>query len=209
MKRFALVLALLVVSAAGCGNDMNLAGTKLTLTAVNPNVGQAVFHLDCSPSGGDVPDPSAACTALRRDPRLVTAPQPFACFGGPTSWFDVTIAGRLAGKPVQQRFSTCWTPQMPTLKKLGLAGSLERHVLKRRHGIVAPGIPHRFPRGTLRPGDLLVCRILHHRLQLGIPETVGPIGSTGTGGRGVVRVTLRGARHSDGSVTAYCYRDSA
>jgi hypothetical protein len=40
MKRLVLVLPLLWI-AVGCGSGMNLAGTKLTLTAINPNVGQA------------------------------------------------------------------------------------------------------------------------------------------------------------------------
>src|SRR5436190_11972543 len=126
MKRFALALGLFVLpAAAGCGDSgMNLAGTKLTLTAVNSNVGQAVFHLDCGPAGGDVMDPAAACSALGHDPALITAPQPYTCIGGTFSWFDMTISGRLAGKLVHRKFSTCWTPQMATLKKLGLASSL-------------------------------------------------------------------------------------
>ena len=208
MKRLVLALPLLLV-AAGCGSGTNLASTKLTLTAVNPNVGQAVFHLDCGPAGGDVSDPAAACAALGRDPTLVTSPQPFTCFGGPSSWFDVTISGRLDGKPVQQQFSTCWTPQMATLRKLGLASWLTRHVLRRRDGIVRPGIRRTFPPGTLRPGDILICRILHHRLQLGIPARFGSIGSTGFGGKNVVTVTLTGARYADGSVTAGCHRGNA
>ncbi len=204
MKRLA--LALLVLSAAaGCGSGMNLAGTKLTMTAVNSNVGQAVFHLDCGPTGGDVSDPAGACAALGHDPKLVTSPQPYTCIGGTTSWFDMTISGRLAGKPVHRRFSTCWTPQMATLRKLGLANSLGRHVLRRRHGIVLPGTTRAFLPGTLRPGDLLTCTILHHRLQLGIPERFGPIGSTGVGGKNVASVTLTGNRHLDGSVSASCH----
>jgi hypothetical protein len=206
MKR--LVLGLLVLGLTGCGGGMNLAGTRLTLTAVNPNVGQAVFHLDCAPTGGDVTDPSAACAALGHDPKLVTAPQPFMCIGSTTSWFDMTISGRLAGKPVHRKFSTCWTPQMATLDKLGLARSLSRHVLRRRHGVVLPGATRTFPPGTLRPGDLLVCKIDHHRPQLGIPDRFGSMGSTGFGGKNVVTATLTGTRHGDGSVTASCHRDS-
>jgi len=202
MKR--LVLGLLVLGLTGCGGGMNLSGTKLTLTAINPNVGQAVFHLDCGPTGGDVTDPSAACAALGHDPKLITSPRPFTCIGGPSSWFDMTISGRLAGKPVHRKFSTCWTPQMATLDKLGLARSLGRHVLRRRHGVVLPGIPHTFPSGALRPGDLLVCKIPHHELQMGIPDTIGSIGSTGT-----ASLTLSGRRHADGSVTASCRRNSA
>jgi hypothetical protein len=209
MKRLAVVLLVLLPLTAACGSSTNLAGTKLTLTAVNPNVGQAVFRLDCGPAGGDVADPSSACAALGHDPTLVTAPQPFTCVGGPTSWFDMTISGRLAGKAVHRKFSTCWTPQMATLDKLGLAKSLERHVLRRRHGLMLPGLKRTFPPGTLRPGDLLVCKILHHRLQLGIPDTFGSIGSTGIGGRDVVSVTLSARRSADGSIAARCRRGSS
>jgi hypothetical protein len=203
MKRLALAL-LLLSAAAGCASGRNLAGTKLTLTAINPNVGQAVFHLDCGPAGGDVTDPSAACASLGRDPTLITSPKPFTCLGGPSSWFDMTISGRLAGKRVHEKFATCWTPQMATLQKLGLARSLGRHVLRRRRGVVHPGGRRTFPRGTLRPGDILVCMTLHHRVQLGIPDTFGSIGSAGTGGRDVVSLNLAGTRKADGSVTARC-----
>ena len=199
VKRIAVALFLLSV-AAGCGGGMKLAGTKLTLTAINRNVGLAVFHLDCSPSGGDVSDPAAACSALARDPKLVTSPQPFSCLGGPSSWFDVTVAGDLAGKPVQRKFSTCWTPQMATLGKLGLVSSLERNLRPRRHGVVVRGVPRTFPPGTLRPGDVLVCGILHG-VQLGIPDRFGSIGLVGTSNG-----TLSGARHHDGSVIATCRR---
>jgi hypothetical protein len=214
-------LALLVLALAGCGSGMNLAGTRLRLTAINPNVGLAVFHLDCGPSGGDVNDPAAACSALGHDPRLVISPQPFTCLGGPTSWFDVTIAGRLAGKPVDRKFSTCWTPQMATLGKLGIANSLGRHVRPRRRGLVLARRTHTFPPGTLRPGDLIVCTILHHRLELPIPQRQDPIGKTGVrfGGKLVevgnspnetiknaVNVTLSRTRNANGSITASCHR---
>ena len=208
MKRLLLALPVLLV-AAGCGSGTKLAGTKLTLTAVNPTVGQAVFHLERGPAGGDVADPAAACAALGRDPTLVTSPQPYTCLGGPSSWLDMTITGRLDGKPVHRKFSTCWTPQMATLKKLGLARSLTHHILRRRDGIVRPGIRRTFPPGTLRPGDILICRILNHRLQLGIPTGFGSIGSAGFGGKNVVAVTLTGARHADGSVTGSCHRGNA
>ena len=220
MKRLPLALPLLWI-AAGCGGTISLAGTKLTLTAVNPNVGQAVFHLACGPAGGDVSDPAAACVALGRDPKLVTAPQPYTCLGGPSSWFDMTISGRLAGKPVHRTFSTCWAKGMPTLDELGLTSSLMRHVRPRRHGVVLRGVRHTFSRGRLRPGDLLVCEILHHKLALAIPERGHSIGGTGAtfGGKLVevgnspnetikdqVNVSLTGRRNADGSITARCYR---
>ena len=207
MKRIS--LALLLLALTGCGSRMNLAGTKLTLTAINPNVGQAIFHLDCEPLGGDVSDPAAACAALGRDPKLITSPKPFTCIGSTTSWFDMTITGRLGGKPVKRKFATCWTPQMATLDKLGLARSLGRHVLKRRRGVVRPGIARAFPPGALRPGDLLICKIPHRHLQLGIPDSFGPIGSAGASGGNGLSVTLTGARRADGSVAASCHRGSS
>lgn len=220
MKRLALILPILAVSVA-CGSGRNLAGTKLTLTAYNPNIGLAVFHLDCGPTGGDVSDPAVACSSLGHDPKLVTSPQPFTCLGGPQSWFDMTIAGRFAGRPLQRKFSTCWTPQMAMLDKLGLANTLRRHVRPRRRGLVLAGATHTFPPGELRRGDLIVCTILHHRLELPISGNQGPVGRTGVGFGGkyvevgnspevttvdVVHVSLGGTRNADGSITANCRR---
>jgi hypothetical protein len=220
MKRLALILPVLAVTVA-CGSGMNLSGTKLNVRAIDPSEGLAVFRLDCGPTGGDVTDPSAACSALAHDPKLVTSPQqPIVC-GGPDSDFDVTISGRLAGKHVRQTVSTCWTPGMPTLDKLGLLTSLHRNLRPRRRGLVLAHRTHTFPAGALRPGDLIVCTILRHRLALPIPEHGEPIRGTGVefGGKLVevgdspdettidaVDVTLKGKRNPDGSITASCFR---
>lgn len=206
MKRVA--LALLIALVAGCGGGTNIAGTHLRFTAFNQTVGLAVFHLDCAPAGGDVADPASACAALSRSPELVTSPKPFTCLGGPSSWFDMTITGQLAGKEVRDTFSTCWTPQMATLDKLGLARTLDRHVRHRRSGVVAKYTSRTFPPGALRPGDLITCRVGGHDLQIGVPEG-GPFSSTGYGGVGVVGATLTAARHADGSITASCRRESS
>ena len=41
--------------AAGCGGGRSASpATELTMLAVNANVGRAVFHVDCSPAGGDL-----------------------------------------------------------------------------------------------------------------------------------------------------------
>ena len=201
MKRAALALPL-VVLAAGCGGSAKLASTHLTLTALNPIVGMAVFHLDCQPTGGDVADPAAACAAIAHDPKLVTAPTPFTCIGGTTSWFDVTIDGRLDGKPVHRKFSTCWTRQSATLAGLGLGRSVSGHIRPRRRGVVQPSSSQVFPPGALRPGDLLTCTMLGHDLKLGVADRVGSLGSVGFGGD--VNVTLTGTRHADGSIAAGC-----
>lgn len=194
MKRAALG-AVLVVLAAGCGSGGSSAlRTQLTLTALNPIVGMAVFHLDCSPAGGDVANPAAACAALANDPQLVTAPQPYTCLGGPTSWFDMTISGRLAGTPVHQKFATCLAHGMPTIDKFELFKNFDRHIRPQRQGQVTAGRSITFPAGALRPGDLLVCAE-HPRVTLGVPDTFGPIGRSGS---------LTGTRHRDGSITARC-----
>jgi hypothetical protein len=143
MKRAALALSL-VALAAGCGGSHAARhATRLTLTASSGMAGEAVFHLDCAPVGGDVADPAAACAALQRDPKLVTSPQGFTCWGD--GW-NVTISGRLAGGPVHTRFLTCWTPQSRTLAKLGAApwgrqeaDFFQRHLVHRT--ITYPRLP--------------------------------------------------------------------
>lgn len=113
---------------------------------------------------------------------------------------------------------------MATLGKLGIASSLIRHVRPRRRLLALAHRTHTFPAGALRPGDLIVCRILHHRLELGIPEGHDSIGETGMrfGGKLVevgnspnettkdaVNITLSGKRNLDGSITASCRRGTA
>jgi hypothetical protein len=194
MKRAALG-AVLIVLAAGCGSGgSSLPRTHVTLTALNTNVGMAVFHLDCSPAGGDVADPAATCAALAADPRLVTAPKPYTCLGGPSSWFDMTISGRLGGKPVHESFATCLARGMPTIDKFELFKNFNRHIRPRRHGRVTAGRSITFPAGALRPGDLLVCAE-HPRITLGLSDRFGPLGSSRS---------LTGTRHRDGSITARC-----
>lgn len=130
------LLAVGVALLVGAGLALALAvssgeepRTELTLTATNSFVGRAVFRLRCQPPEGDVPDPSAACAALARNPQLVTNPKPFTCFGGTFSWWELTIAGRLDGDPVAVKTSTCWTPQMALIEALGIGwNELEEHV---------------------------------------------------------------------------------
>jgi hypothetical protein len=124
--------------------------------------------------------------------------------GGPFSWWDVQIDGRLDGTSVHRSFSTCWTPQMATLGRLGLTWQqLHAHLEPRRHASVMPGVPRTLT--GLRPSDLVTCEILGHRLQMGVPSNVGGQSSTGYGGSDVVSVTLVATRHRDGSVAADCH----
>jgi hypothetical protein len=179
--------------------------TELTLLAVNPYVGRAVFHLRCAPAGGDLGDPARACAAVAARPQLITRPKPFVCFGGTFSWWDVTITGRLRGRSIHTHTSTCWTPQMATIRRLGLGWqSLRAHLVPRRREAVLPSTRQTFPSGVMRPGDLVTCKILGHELEDGVPIEYGT-SSQGYGGKNVTSVTLSVTHHRDGSVTASCH----
>jgi hypothetical protein len=180
------------------------------MVALNSWVGRAVFHLACSPATGDLPSPASSCLALKTKPELVTSPKPSICIGSTTSWWDITITGRLNGKSIRRSFSTCWTTQMETLDRLGLTwDSLRKHLVPRRHEDVFPGTSRVFPPGVLRATDLVTCVILGHRLELGVPiQTDGPA-STGYGGVNVTSVTLQVAHNSNGTVSASCHRANA
>jgi hypothetical protein len=195
---------LLVVALLGCGGGGDATETRLTILAVNPNVGRAEFRLSCEPAAGDLPSPERACAALRETPELVTSPEPFTCMGGTFSWWDITISGRLGGRPLHSRTSTCWTPQMDLIGKLGIGPALDAHLLPRRSESLIGGEQRTIPPGVLRPGDLVVCEIAGRRLELGIPIETGVSPETGYGGAGVRTLTLTATRHHDESVTARC-----
>jgi hypothetical protein len=200
---------LLAVSLGGCSSSMDNPATDLRLLAINSSVGRAAFHLTCRPEGGDLSRPARACAALASEPGLVTHPKPFTCVGGTFSWWEITISGRLDGRPVRARVSTCWTPQMAMIDRLGIGwDSLRAHLLPRRRQQVMPGLPQTFPSGALRPGDLVTCTILGHKLEDGVPIEYGA-SSTGYGGKSIVSVNLTVAHNRDGSVAADCHRGDA
>src|SRR6266550_7408000 len=199
----ALALCAIANQASG-GNTM--PGTSLTIVALNEHVGRAVFHLRCDPAGGDVPSPAKACAALAQQPELVTNPKPFVCRGGPQSHWLVRIRGRLNEQRPNLSFSTCWTPQVPTIGQFGLTGEvLRKHLVPRREKSVPAGKAHRYPPGALRATDLVDCNILGYRLSVGIPIEAGRSASVSFGGTHPI-VVLMVAHNRDGSVTATCHR---
>jgi hypothetical protein len=209
--RFGLVISLLLiaVSLVGCSDRVVDPSTRLTILAVNASVGRAVFHLDCTPPGGDVGNAARACAAVATQPELVTNPKPFTCAGGTFSWWDITITGRLNGHPIRTQTSTCWTPQMAMIDRLGIGWqSLQAHLLPRRRQAVPPGIQRTFPAGLLQPGDLVTCDILGHKLEIGVRTQFGT-SSAGYGGKNVISVVLSVTHNRDGSVTASCRRGNA
>ena len=208
MRRIAPLIATATLLPVGCSSGGRpLPATHLTVLALNPYVGRAVFHLECRPAGGDLPHPDRACAAVASTPRLVTRPQPFTCFGGTVSWWEVIVSGSLDERPIRRSFSTCWTPQMPTLARLGMTWSvLRKHLVPRRHETVLPGTTRTFAPDALRAADLVTCDIRGHHLAVGVPLQRGPDARTsnGYGGAGIVSVTLTVAHHADGSVAASC-----
>lgn len=207
MRNLAAACLLLIAAiVVGCAGKSAASPTRVTILAINPNVGRAVFHLSCAPAGGDIPDPAGACAALAAAPDLVTRPEPFSCIGGFNSWWDLTISGRLRGHPFHSHTSSCWTPQMLLIGKLGIAQTLEAHLLPRRHEELIGHEQRTFPPSAMRPGDLVTCKIHGRRLEDGVPlEVVGGGSEAGFGGGGVTTITLRVERHRDGSVTATCF----
>jgi hypothetical protein len=201
-------LLLIAASLVGSSDGAIHSSTQLRILALNSYVGRAAFHLTCEPTGGDIGDPAAACAAIGAAPELVTDPKPFACRGGPASWWDITITGRLQGQPIRTHTASCWTPQMELIGRLGIGRSLQAHLLPRRHEAVMPGIPRTFAARVLRPTDLVTCKILGHKLEQGVPIPIGTA-STGYGGKKVTSVVLSVDHNADGSVRASCHRGKA
>jgi len=174
-----LPVCLLVIMAllTGCGGgDIRVKQgstaqeTSVTILAVNEHVGRAVFRLSCQPAGGDVPSPARACAALEEAPELLTSPKPFTCLGGTFSWWDITIAGRLHGLPIQSHTASCWAPQMDLLRRLDIVDSLEDHLLPRARQELGGGEQRTYPPGVLEPGDLVACEANGRRLGQGVPN---------------------------------------
>jgi hypothetical protein len=182
-------------------------GTALNIVAVNPNVGRALFHLRCAPARGDLPDNATACAALASMPTLVRSPKPFVCWGGTTSWWDIMISGRLDGQRIRRTVSTCWTPQMATIDRLGLGRDsvLQSHLVPRRQENVIPGVRRTFLPGVLRAGDLLTCDILGHHLEAGVPSRSGEPSSVGISGNHIDIAILQVSRDRGGTVSASCH----
>jgi hypothetical protein len=207
MRLSALVIAALTLSTAAGHADggQSTPSTSVRIVALNASVGRAVFHLDCAPTGGDLPDPSTACAALDQRPELVTRPEPAICRGGPGSHWAVRISGWLHGQAIRQAFETCWSLRMPMIEQFGLTWAVLRsHLLPRRHKRVPAGTTRRFAPGVLRAIDLVTCDIRGHRLKVGVPVVVGRA-SVSYGGTYPVAV-LTVAYNRDGSVTASCRR---
>ncbi|MCO7221989.1 SSI family serine proteinase inhibitor [Klenkia sp. PcliD-1-E] len=86
-----------------------VGGTALTVVVDPDGTGESVVvgTLSCDPTGGDVPDPAAACAQVAAvGPAGFAAPDPGAVctqqYDGPQT---ATVSGTVAGQPVDASFS--------------------------------------------------------------------------------------------------------
>lgn len=208
MRLVVLTIAVLVLAGSASRAEARPASpsTSLTIVALNAQVGRAVFHLQCDPSGGDMPNPTKACAALAEQPDLITNPKPFVCRGGPQSQWLIKISGRFNEQLPNLSFSTCWTFQTPLIARFGLTWKiLRKHLVPRRRQSLRAGRTARFPPGALRATDLVSCDILGHHLAVGVPVEAGGSATMSYGGTHPI-VVLTVTHNRDGSVTARCYR---
>jgi hypothetical protein len=93
---------------------------------------------------------------------------------------------------------------MRLIGKLGIARSLQAHLVPRRRQAIVIGERVTYPAGALRPGDLVACKTHRFRLRAGVP-LIYEAGGSGEGwGGSRIEYMLRVVRHRDGSVTARC-----
>jgi hypothetical protein len=116
--------------------------------------------------------------------------EPFVCVGNQYSWWDITLSGRIRGRDFNSHIATCWTPQVALIGRLGLAPTLEAHLLPRRREDINGGDQRTFPAGLLSSGDLVVCQMHGRRLEQGVPIEAETPSETGYGGVGVTSVAL-------------------
>ena len=109
--RSAAALLTLVLLAGGCGGGAGEArdakiDLKLTLWPTGTNGDSISWTLQCEPTGGDHPDPAAACAALTAvaDP-FGKLPPPPRCEEIPGSSPEVAMLdGTFRGRKVRSRF---------------------------------------------------------------------------------------------------------
>jgi len=134
MRRALLLIPLVVVVAlVGCGEDHS-GETQLTMVVTQSSLGRdsrAVFHLSCQPPRGDFPSPARSCTAVEKNPKIVTDTKSRLCCGFSAAEDRVTISGWIDGRSVRSDFTTDygWDYSMP-LVRAGLYGAFVYQALQ-------------------------------------------------------------------------------
>jgi hypothetical protein len=132
VRRAAALLAL-VLLAGGCGGGGESDGIDakidltLTLWPSGVNGDSVTWQLQCEPTGGDHPDPAAACAALTSVPDpFGPVPPPDRCAEIPESGLEVAVLeGTFRGRKVRSTFSrasACVTPRWDRIAPVFPAG---------------------------------------------------------------------------------------
>ena len=130
--RIALLALVLLVGGCGGGgggDDGNDSAIDLTVTLWpnGPNGDSVRWRLECEPTGGDHPDPAAACAALTAvDDPFGPVPPPERCQEIPESGPEVAVVeGDFRKRKVRSTFSranACVTPRWDRIAPVFPAG---------------------------------------------------------------------------------------
>src|SRR4051812_29736218 len=94
---------------ASCGRTSR-GGERLTITVRGGELGDRRYTLECDPSHGTVPNPSAACATLRANSDALEA-QSGGAHSCPPGTPTYEIAGTSGGQAVAASFSPCSSSQ--------------------------------------------------------------------------------------------------
>jgi hypothetical protein len=85
------------------------------------------------------------------------------------------------------------------------SSSVAHSTVPRNDRELVDGERQTFAPNVMRPGDVVTCDILDHRLKAHVPIKVGPGVRVRYNGLHIVSLILQVARHRDGTVTADCH----
>jgi hypothetical protein len=126
-----LALVLLVGGCGGGGGESSDTNAKIDLTLTlwpsGVNGDSITWEIQCEPTGGDHPDPAAACAALTSVPDpFGPVPPPARCAEIPESGLEVAVLeGTFRGREVRSTFertSACVTPRWDRIAPVFPAG---------------------------------------------------------------------------------------
>lgn len=131
MRRAAALALVLLAGGCGGGGESGDTNAKIDLTLTlwpsGLNGDSIIWRLQCEPTGGDHPDPAAACAALTSvpDPFGPVQPPP-RCAEIPESGPEVAVLeGAFREREVRSRFersSACVTPRWDRIAPVFPAG---------------------------------------------------------------------------------------
>jgi len=103
-----LVAAALGATAASCGGEGKAGELQIDLSL--GDFGDRSYTVSCDPHGGDVPQPTAVCAALRATPALLKQ-HPGRDHSCPCCRPLVRVTGEFARRQIKASFAPCVTGQ--------------------------------------------------------------------------------------------------